>query len=243
MRTKICKRCGKIFYTETGHYDRYLCQECARIASRESLYKERTCKICGASFMGYPHSLFCSTCGEERRKIRERKSAQKRPARHIGSTDHCMACGKEYTVNSGVQKYCPECSKTFAKEKRNAKKRIYQRNNYQKMVAHKKEMRSNTHVCVICGKVFDGTSATITCSPECAKELKRIRQREDNIKRKRSSPPQETNTIQSGIDGVTWDDKKEKWKSVYNGHYIGVYDTIEIAAGAIEAYKKSIKNK
>lgn len=67
MRTRICKKCGKAFDVPTGK-ESYLCEECARNSKINSVLRERTCKICGASFMGYPRSFFCPACSAERKR-------------------------------------------------------------------------------------------------------------------------------------------------------------------------------
>lgn len=56
MRTRICKNCGKAFEVPTGK-ESYLCEECSRKSKSNSVLRERTCKICGASFVGYPRSF------------------------------------------------------------------------------------------------------------------------------------------------------------------------------------------
>lgn len=51
----------------------YLCKECATKSKADSVLRERTCKICGASFMGYLRSFFCLECSS-RRKSNKRKN-------------------------------------------------------------------------------------------------------------------------------------------------------------------------
>lgn len=70
---------------------------------------DRICRTCGKSFKGGPRAWYCPDCREERQKEREAKYRRGEPKRHLGSIDKCLICGKEYTVESGLQKYCPDC--------------------------------------------------------------------------------------------------------------------------------------
>lgn len=70
---------------------------------------DRVCRTCGVSFRGGPRAWYCPDCRRERKKETDRKVKHNGPTRPIGSTDLCENCGKEYTVDSGLQKYCPKC--------------------------------------------------------------------------------------------------------------------------------------
>lgn len=241
MRLKVCKKCGKTFQTENGHSANYLCPECYIKSKKDSVYRERICKICGEHFMGYPRSFFCPKCSEQRKKERNKK--YKKSARPLGSIDYCEICGAEYIVKSGLQKYCPNCAEATIKANISAHKKSYHTQNKEHIQAYKKKMKSQGKVCIICGKTFDSNNS-VTCSPECHNELKRIRQNTADIKRgKRKLPANEkyiSDRPQSGIPGVTWR-KNGKWQAVYKTHYIGVFDTINQAATAIDNYKKQIE--
>lgn len=136
MRTRICAKCDRPFEVPTGHRN-YLCPECALQAKRESVYRERTCKVCGEPFMGFPNSKYCPKCNEEHQQIRKRKYNNYPSDRTIGSIDHCQSCGKEYIVKSGNQKYCSDCSaeKISEKAKIRARKNISQ--NKEKNISRK----------------------------------------------------------------------------------------------------------
>lgn len=72
-----------------------------------ALYNNRICQECGITFTGGPRAWYCEDCRAERRRRRDRnRHPSKRP---IGSKDICVNCGKKYTVNSGLQKYCQDC--------------------------------------------------------------------------------------------------------------------------------------
>lgn len=242
MRLKVCKKCGKTFQAETGRSERYLCEECYMQAKKDSVYRERVCQICGSHFMGYPRSMFCPECSQKRKKEQKRRYNSQKSARPLGSIDRCEICGKEYIVKSGLQKYCPDCAEKTINENISARKKEYNDINKERLYAHKEKMRINGHVCVICGKIFDSDTATVTCSPECGKELQRIRQNESDIRRgKRKIPAKErysSGKPQSGVIGVTYRDNG-KWQATYKGRYLGVFETIDDAAKAIEKEKGS----
>lgn len=245
MRLKICKKCGKIIQSDKDHPDIYLCPECSLQAKRDSVYREHTCKTCGTKFMGYPRSMFCPKCSGKRKKERAKKYRQNggKPMRPLGSVDHCEICGKEYVVNSGRQRFCPDCADLAIKGNVKELKKQYYSQNKEEIFAYKKEMRSNRNVCVICGKVFDTDVSSVTCSPKCAKELRKRWQSKTDLKRgKRKTPTEKVvkkDIPHSGVVGVTWR-SNGKWMAMYKKHYIGVYDTIEDASNAIDNYKKTI---
>lgn len=109
------------------------------------------------------------------------------------------------------------------------------------MYAHKEEMRKNGHVCIVCGKIFDPSTPTVTCSPECERKFRQINQRKSDFKRGRRKTPIEqtynSGLPKSGITGVTYR-RNGKWQAAYKKHYIGVFDTIEDANNALEQYKR-----
>lgn len=149
----------------------------------------RTCKICGASFAGGPRAFYCPTCRIEIMRERSRVSKQKERrglTRQIGSIDLCVRCGKQYTVNSGIQKYCPDCKyEAIAEIDRKHGLEYYYDNKdiinpkrYEKRKVKEKQ-------CRICGKLFDpGGTPKVTCSAKCKKELLKKHWRKAEEKRK-----------------------------------------------------------
>ena len=182
MRQRKCRNCGNVFDVPTGK-EIYLCPDCVAEAKRESVIRKRTCKICGATFLGYPRSFFCQACSAERKKQQKKIYNQRKPARPMGSTDICEACGKPYIVNSGRQKYCPECAKKKVNENIRAHKREYMAENADKSRKLKAETRGKRYICPICGKEFEKHTSVATCSPECEKELRRRWQHMADAKR------------------------------------------------------------
>ncbi|MBS6216644.1 MAG: hypothetical protein KH338_11100 [Oscillospiraceae bacterium] len=74
--------------------------------------KPRVCRQCGSVFDGGPRAWYCPSCRRERGKEATRRYRAKGciADRPLGSTDKCIRCGKEYTVDSARQKYCPDCA-------------------------------------------------------------------------------------------------------------------------------------
>ena len=240
MRTRICKNCRKVFEVPTGK-ESYLCEECARKSKSNSVLRERICKICGASFTGYPRSFFCPECSAERKKRQKKIYNQRKPSRPLGSVDTCESCGKQYIVNSGRQRYCPECAEMKVKENIRAHKRGYMAENSGKSRELKADTRGKRYICPICGKEFEKHTSAATCSPECEKELKRRRQNRADIKRGKRKIPEDqrynSGLPKSGVVGVTYHRKSGKWQAKYRQKYIGLYDTVDQAVSAIENYK------
>lgn len=104
-----CLMCGKEF---DGPSDAIHCPGCVKII-KNTHYHPRTCKSCGAHFLGGGRASYCPACRAERQKKQKSEyEARKRAGtvRRLGSIDHCAICGKPYTVEGGLQRYCPECA-------------------------------------------------------------------------------------------------------------------------------------
>lgn len=243
MRKRICKNCGAAFEVPTGK-TAYLCEECAKKSKENTIIRERVCKICGASFMGYPRSFFCPDCNEKRKKQQKKIYNQRKPTRPLGSADICKACGKQYIVNSGRQKYCPDCAAEQVNKNIRARKREYMKQNEEKARNLKKDTRGKRYVCAICGKEFEKHTSEVTCSAECQKEYARRKQNEADIRRgKRKIPADQrynSGLPKSGVVGVTYHRKSGKWQAKYKGKYLGLYDTVEQAKEAIQEEKKHL---
>ena len=241
MRLKKCKRCGVTF--ESPSYDVYMCPSCAAEIRRESVVRTRICRECGSSFPGGPRAWYCPGCRAERKKA-QKKAYNNRPARPLGSVDICQNCGQEYIVRSGRQIYCPNCADSAVKEKVNAHKRQYMQSNKEKFAPHKAEMRSNGWVCVVCGKVFDKDTPTVTCSEECAKKLKKINQDNADIKRGKRNMPAgvsyESDLPKSGVVGITYNRERRKWQVTHNRKYIGLFADLDKAKEALDNCERSV---
>lgn len=244
MRLKKCKRCGATF--ESTSRDVYMCPSCAAEIKSESVVRARICRECGASFLGGPRAWYCPECRAERKKV-QRKAWKNKTVRPLGSIDICQNCGEKYIVKSGRQIYCPDCADDIVREKVNAHKRQYMQENKEKFAPYKAEMRSNGWVCVVCGKVFDKDTPTVTCSEECAKKLKKINQDNADIKRGKRKMPAgisyESGLPKSGVVGITYHRVTGKWQVTYNRKYIGVFSDLEEAKEALNRCKEYEKEK
>lgn len=240
MRVRKCKNCGNVFEVSTGSAA-YLCPECSYEAKKKSVIRERTCKICGDTFLGYPRSFFCPSCSADRKRQQKKIYNRRQPARPLGSVDICENCGKEYIVKSGLQKYCPECAKEQVNRNIRTHKREYMAENSEKSEKLKAETRGKRYICPICGKEFEKHTSVATCSPECEKELRRRRQNRADIKRGKREIPEEkryeSGLPKSGVVGVTYHKTSGKWQAVYKRRYIGLYDSVDQVAKAIEKHK------
>lgn len=68
---------------------------------------------CGREFLGGPRAWYCPECRLERRRRQSREGKRRKRAgevRELGSEDVCEICGGPYIVQSGNQRYCPECA-------------------------------------------------------------------------------------------------------------------------------------
>lgn len=234
MKQCICKMCGKVFLS--GKAETYYCPECMTKAIKSNVLRDRVCTVCGAHYMGYPRSKYCPDCRIKIKREREKKYKKAGAKRPLGSIDICQKCGKEYVVTSGLQKYCADCAPEAVRETIRAHKRdmakVYNREVRPK---RRKSMREGLTVCAVCGKAFTAKTSTVTCSPECTREYKRQKQAISDYKRGRSKPdrilaPKSSTIPQSGIKGITWHRKSQKWQLKIDGKYIGLFPTIEEAA-------------
>lgn len=243
MRLRNCKKCGKPY--ETDRPDTIFCPACSEAYYKSAPIRDRVCRQCGVTFPGGPRAWYCPTCRAERRQEAWKRHKKVGTARPLGSTDTCKRCGKEYIVEGGRQMYCKDCAEIAVKEKVRGHKREYNAKNRDALNDHKREVRVDRKVCVICGAVFDADTPTVTCSDACAARLRKLRQDEADIRRgRRKSPPgvkYESGLEKSGVVGVTAR-RNGKWQAAYKGHYIGVFDTIPEAAAAIVRYKEANKN-
>ena len=239
MRLRNCKRCGKPY--ETDRPGTYFCPVCAAEARRESVIRDRICRQCGTVFSGGPRAWYCPSCREDRRREADRRHKRLGTLRQLGSTDICIRCGSEYTVESARQKYCKQCAPGAVRETVRSHKRDYYNDNREHINNHKNAMRTDRKVCVVCGRIFDSGTPTVTCSEGCASELRRKRQQKTDILRGRRKSPvgvkYDSGLPKSGIVGITAR-RNGKWQAAYKGHYIGIFDNIPSAVAALEKYKE-----
>lgn len=186
MAERKCKVCGAVFAPPTKH--RYLCDECLHNKEHRSLARDVVCKQCGKTFRGGLRASYCPDCREVRQKeaariYRERKRAG--TVRQIGSTDICVDCGKEYIVEGGLQARCKACAAIHDLEYSRETSREYSRSHNEEYSATKAHLRTDSHVCPVCGTAFTaGSNKTKYCSDACRKEARRAIQKQADAKRK-----------------------------------------------------------
>ena len=101
---------------------------------------KRICKACGIKFDGGPRAWYCPKCRDERKRIALKNHKERKKlgnSRIIGEKYPCEICGKIYTLNGGLQRYCPECAKIHLKEVDNVQSREWAANNKDKVVISK----------------------------------------------------------------------------------------------------------
>lgn len=188
--TRACTQCGKKF--EAVKQQRQ-CPECREANRRKaSGLHPRVCVVCGVTFDGGPRASYCPECRSERKK-QTKASYQARKAmgnvRAIGSTDVCVKCGNQYSVESGLQKYCKACAPDAIATKRRELGRKWSAKFRAENPDYKKDLIKNSSVCPICGKVYTRTTYQWYCSPECAETAKRRSQQKSEENRKRQKVP------------------------------------------------------
>ena len=242
MRQHLCKRCGKIYLTDKQ--DSTVCPACAAEIKNDAL-RVKVCAMCGKEFVGYPRSKYCAACRPIAQREANRRHRKNGTARPIGSTDRCENCGKPYVVASSRQRYCPDCAKVVVPQNVKAAKRENRKERADEINAARAERRKDRRICAVCGKPFSAPTPTVTCSAECAAELKRQRQVRADIKRGKANPERlfgkkKRTAPQSGIPGINWN--RNKWQITYKGKYIGVFDTVEDAANKKSKLEQEEKN-
>lgn len=167
---RICKYCGAEYAGDPGSS---ACPTCvARL--RATSVRPRICVDCGTSFDGGPAALRCPSCRLDRRRETDRSYRRRGAARPLGSTDYCQVCGQSYTVNSGLQKYCPNCAAQAIREKDQAQSRAWNRRNTSpEQRREERQTATAARICAVCGKAFVPDSKSLTCSSSCAEKLKR----------------------------------------------------------------------
>lgn len=163
--------------------------------TRKNIY-DRICRQCGASFKGGPRAWYCPSC----RAIRQREQAARRrrlgPNRHLGDIDQCIICGKDYIIEGGLQKYCPDCAPEQIKAIDKIQGLQYYHTNKDKINSVRKIKRRTMRPCPICGKEYWAVGHKLACCDEHKKQIIKSR----------------TNYKPSSVRGVTWDKYAHAWR-------------------------------
>lgn len=147
---------------------------------------DRECRYCGITFKGGPRAWYCPECRRLREAERAKKYRNDGFQRHLGDIDICKNCGKKYIVQSGPQKYCPDC-KIEMERKLGAKQSLeyYNKNKDEINPKRNERRRAIEKSCVVCGKLFYSPDCSKCCSEECSHELLKSNQRLVYDKRRR----------------------------------------------------------
>ena len=157
-----------------------------------NVYTTRICSMCGKQFRGHIRAKYCDSCRPEAKKISNRRHKAKRKTgdvRPLGSVDQCARCGKDYIVNGGLQRYCPECAPIAFKEVDNAQSRAWNAANPDAIRRSKQREKEKPKelcyiVCPICGKTFGRTyKHRKYCSSDCQKAGAREHDRQRRAKK------------------------------------------------------------
>lgn len=172
---RLCRYCGERFeaYPEAN-----ACPACVE-RRKHDVMRDRKCRTCNATFRGGPRAWYCPACRAERRRAADRQSKQRRAAgkaRRIGSTARCEHCGQEYAVAGSLQRYCKLCADDLTRARKLELTRAW---NAAHATPERRREERRAHAadipCAVCGKAFVPRHSAVTCSPECAAELSRIR--------------------------------------------------------------------
>lgn len=182
VASRGCPVCGKMFY---GRGDARLCPECAKTSRVQSVIRERTCIDCGVAFPGGPRAKRCPECRRIAAYENQKRFKRTGSRRPLGSTDRCQLCGKEYTVESGRQKYCRSCQRDGLLQWQREHKKEY--NKKPEQVKSKKQFRKERQkVCEYCLRVFWSNVSSNYCSDYCREQQKHIQYCKYDIARGRN---------------------------------------------------------
>lgn len=94
-----------------------------------NVVRTRVCRQCGREFKGGPRAWYCPECRAARQKEAAARYRKNGAERHLGTISQCTICGKEYIVESGLQRYCTECAAKHLKQVDNAASLQYKKAN------------------------------------------------------------------------------------------------------------------
>lgn len=160
------------------------------------MIQSRTCHQCKTNFLGGPRAYYCPSCRVERAKqthAEYRRRKRQGEVRALGSTDKCERCGKSYTVEAGLQRFCPECQPIHAADyDRRTSLEFYNENKERINPPRKMKRRKRSNICVICESVFEPINGSTTCSAECKRKLTNKYNLEWRARKKqKNAPPEE----------------------------------------------------
>lgn len=230
----ICKICGVEVYPPRKKYCSDACAYQAKQMRKLSpnpkrkpggpVYYPRVCPDCGAEYDGHIKSVRCPSCQREMDKIHDAEFKRRKLAGHvrsIGSTDYCQSCGKPYTVEGSLQRYCKSCAPSAVRKNLREHTRDYNREKYASAEAREEKNKNrrvdwhNPRICCICGQSFvpDNPSQK-ACSDACKAE--RIRQRNRLADQKRAASRSEQNKAKYAAEKLLPPEEQQKIRDARN---------------------------
>lgn len=177
----ICAVCGAPLPPRKHLYCSEACKAAAKRermrksykpAGKPGLYRAMICPDCGVEFVGHIKSYRCRECQQAANRKKDIEAKKRKAAgttRALGSTDLCQRCGSPYTVEGGLQKYCPNCAADADREHHAKRMReIYEaRPELRKARAARRTAEPTVRTCAVCGCKFVSKPFALTCSEEC----------------------------------------------------------------------------
>lgn len=162
---RICRNCRLEYDGDPGST---LCPSCVAEGKKTTI-RPRVCRECGITFPGGPRAWYCPDCRSDRRRAQNRHRRKTGTARPLGSIDLCTICGGEYTVTSGLQRYCPACAPAAIKEADREQGRTwYAVNGAPDQRRKLRQEHTAELLCIVCGKAYKPTDKSRTCSKACS---------------------------------------------------------------------------
>lgn len=136
------------------------------------------CSDCGKLIYRPIKCIRCEACQLAINQERHKEYQRAKPARPLGSTDICTICGKPYIVESGLQKYCPNCREAATRASIARKKNAYmaEKRKDPEAAAQMREAKQaalSPSLCATCGKPFISKFGAIYCCEACREVGKR----------------------------------------------------------------------
>ena len=136
------------------------------------------CSDCGKLIYRPIKCIRCEACQLAINQERHKEHQRTKPARPLGSTDICTVCGKPYIVESGLQKYCPDCREAATRASIARKKNAYmaEKRKDPEAAAQMREAKQaalSPSLCATCGKPFISKFGAIYCCEACREVGKR----------------------------------------------------------------------
>lgn len=132
------------------------------------------CIDCGKLIYRPIKCIRCEACQLAINYERHKEHQRAKPARPLGSTDICTICGKPYIVESGLQKYCPDCREAATRASIARRKNAYmaEKRKDPEAAAQMREAKQaalSPSLCATCGKPFISKFGAIYCCEACRK--------------------------------------------------------------------------